>query len=95
MIVGNEFEVNVSLTFDATLAMLSDRLDTSVNYAEVTELIKREMAQPSKLLENVVCRIYGALVWRYPQVTRGYIELRKLNPPIGAQAEASAFEFRW
>lgn len=93
--VGNEFEVTVALTFDATQAMLSDRLDASINYAEVVDIIRSEMAQPSKLLEKVVCRIYSAIMWRFPQVHTGSITLRKLKPPVRGQLEAASFSFNW
>ncbi len=93
--VGNIFEITVRLRFEASQAMLTDRLDTTVNYAEVVDLIKREMEQPSKLLENLTCRIYRAIVWRYPQVVSGEIEVYKLHPPIAAKMGKAGFSFSW
>lgn len=93
--VGNIFEVTVRLRFEASQAMLTDRLDTTVNYAEVVDLVRREMEQPSKLLENLVCRIYRAILWRYPQVISGEIEVYKLHPPIPARMEKAGFRFTW
>lgn len=93
--VGNIFEVSVRLRFEASQAMLTDRLDTTINYGEVVELIQREMDQSSKLLENLTCRIYRAIIWRYPQVVSGEIEVYKVQPPIPAQMARVGFSYSW
>lgn len=94
-LVGNTFEVNVKLTFDAEYAMRSDRLDLTISYAEVIDIIKSEMAFPSKLLENVVFRLFQALTHRYPQIQQGEITVYKLNPPISAEVDRTGFTFSW
>ena len=48
--VGNDYLINLSLEYDFTRAMQTDELSGTINYAEVYELLKREMAKPSKLL---------------------------------------------
>lgn len=93
--VGNMFEITVRLRFEASQPMLTDRLDPTVNYAEVVELVRREMEFPSKLLENLACRIYRAITWRYPQIVGGDIEVFKLHPPIPSHMEKAGFCFSW
>ena len=56
-VVGNIFYVSVRLDCDLSLAMEADSVEYSVNYAEVVEIIKAQMAVTSKTLENVVFRI--------------------------------------
>lgn len=94
-LVGNTFEVNVRLTFDAEYAMRSDRLDLTINYGEVVQIIKSEMAFPSKLLENVVFRLHQAITHRFPQIQGGEITVYKLNPPIAAEIDRTGFTFAW
>lgn len=94
-VVGNMFEVSVSLNFACEHAMRTDRLDLTINYAEVISIVKSEMAFPSKLLEHVVLRIYEHLTHRMPQITGGSIELYKLNPPISAEVAKVGFKFAW
>ncbi len=94
-LIGNTFEVNVKLSFDAEHAMRTDRLDLTISYSEVVELIKSEMAFPSKLLEHVVFRLYQALTHRYPQLLGGEITVYKLNPPISAEINRAGFTFTW
>lgn len=94
-LVGNMFELNVILNYDASYAMRNDRLDQAVNYADVVELIKTVMATPSQLLENVVYRLYFDLVRRYQEITGGLITIYKLNPPIPARLDKVGFTFKW
>ena len=45
--VGNDYLVNLSLEYDFTRAIQTDELSGTINYAEVYELLKREMAKPN------------------------------------------------
>lgn len=93
--VGNEFEVTLHLECDMTEAMTCDRLDGTVSYADVIELVKAEMAVPSQLLEHVAWRIKSAVVRDFPKVTGGYIKVAKLRPPVTAQLESAAVMLKW
>lgn len=94
-LVGNMFEVSVSLRFVCEHAMRTDRLDLTINYAEVVALIREEMEFPSKLLEHVALRIYDHLIRRFPQITGGTLEIYKLQPPISAELDRVGFCFEW
>lgn len=93
--VGNMFEISVSLAFPCSYAMRTDRVDLTINYADVVDIIKQEMAFPSKLLENVVYRIYQTISIRFPQVTGGRIALHKIQPPISAEVARVGFVYEW
>ena len=75
--------------------MECDTLEDTVNYAEVVEIAKAEMAVPSRLLEHVVGRIRDAVMRRFPQITGGRIALRKMRPPISAELHAAGFAYEW
>lgn len=94
-LIGNTFEVSVKLTFDAEHAMRTDRLDLTISYAEVVDIIKQEMSFSSKLLEHVVFRLYQAITHRFAQISGGEITVYKLNPPINAEIERTGFTFNW
>ena len=90
-IVGGEYLVSLRLTLgDATAAIENDRLSGTVNYAEVYELVQREMAQPSALLEHVAGRILHALFDEFPLIMGAQVEVRKKNPPMGADCAGAA-----
>ncbi|MGM9853634.1 MAG: dihydroneopterin aldolase [Muribaculaceae bacterium] len=89
--VGNEFEVSATLAYDATGAMESDSIADAVSYADAAEVIAREMARPSALLEHVTGRIARALLDSLPAVTAGTVTVTKLHPPFPRQAAAASF----
>lgn len=55
--VGNDYVVNLDVSYDFSRAMETDELAGTLNYAELYELVKQEMEIPSKLLEHVAGRI--------------------------------------
>ncbi len=94
-VVGNYYEVNLKLCFLCQNAMRSDRLDHTINYADVVRLIEKEMSLPSRLLENVTYRIHTSLTAVFPQIISGEISIYKLNPPISSEIEKIGFVYRW
>lgn len=95
--LGNVYEVTVSLTYPPALAAAeSDDLSATINYAEVVEIVKRQMAEPSRLLEHVCGRMRRALMLKYPAVTKGKVTVTKLLPPIaGAQLAGASATLSW
>ncbi|MCH5221575.1 MAG: dihydroneopterin aldolase [Muribaculaceae bacterium] len=94
-IVGNTFEINAKLYFNAEKAMMTDNIDLSANYAAIIEMIKEEMSIPSNLLENVVYRIYRRIERQFPIITGGSITLYKQHPPIEEEVDRVGFSFSW
>lgn len=84
-VVGAEYTINISLSTDFTHAAENDSLNGTINYAEVFQLIKQEMAIPSQLLEHVAYRIAQSLFHHFPTVTEIQLTVNKQNPPMGAQ----------
>lgn len=93
--VGNTFRVDVTLIADLSRAMASDRVDDTINYALVIDIIKSEMAIPSRLLENVIWRMKDAFIRTFPTVTGGKITLCKLTPPISCEVESVGVSTQW
>lgn len=88
--VGNYFIINLKLTLDLTKATKSDDLNDTVSYAEIYELVKKEMRQSSKLLEHVAGRIISKIKSSYTKIEEVELKLSKLNPPVGGQVEAAS-----
>jgi dihydroneopterin aldolase len=89
-ISGNNFTVDLKLFFDFTKAIQSDNLEDTVNYAAVFEVVKKEMAVQSNLLEHVAGRIVNKIKQRFPQIESVEIRLAKMNPPVGGEAAEAA-----
>lgn len=94
-VVGNEFEINVLLNIRADEAIENDDISATVNYAVVVDIIKQQMEQPSRLLENVAGRIRKALVEEFPQIESGEVTVAKLAPPIAEQMNYVAVTIKW
>jgi dihydroneopterin aldolase len=82
-VVGATYEVNLTLQTDVSeTAYLNDQLSGTVNYAEVYEVVHREMDVPSQLLEHVCGRIATALLNGFSALQRVEVCVVKKNPPI-------------
>lgn len=90
--VGAEYTLNLRLKTDFSRASQTDDLTYTLNYAEVFQAVKAEMALPSKLLEHVVQRIAQRLFQDFPTLTEIKIALFKQNPPMGAECEETGVE---
>lgn len=95
--VGNAFEVTLSIDIDIPAEVyIEDSLNGTINYAHIIDIVKREMAIPSSLLENVAYRIKKALMEAYPQIMSGAIRIAKLLPPISnTELESVAVRISW
>lgn len=69
-LIGNEYVIDLKLKVDISKAAQTDEVTDTVNYAEVHNVIKTEMAIPSKLLEHAGGRIVQKL-------SRHFLILRK------------------
>lgn len=91
-IVGNDYLVNLMLDYDFSSAMKTDDLQGTLNYAEVYQKIREEMAVPSKLLEHVAGRIAHRLFSDFPEIQKLQLSITKVNPPMGADSDGAGVE---
>lgn len=94
-LVGNQFEISIHLRYPADEAVEHDRLEGTINYAEVVDVAKGVMATPSLLIENAAGRLKDALLTKFPGITGGMVRVAKLVPPIPAELESVAVVLRW
>ena len=87
--VGGEFFVSVKVGYPLEKAMISDDVADTLNYAALYELVKKEMMQPSSLLEHVMGRIVEAIEKAFPEVTSVEVKIKKVNPPMGSDSNGA------
>ena len=79
-ILGNDYEVNVSISFESAGKITA--LEETINYVTVYGIIKKRMETPSELLEtlaeDLVQRIYSA----DNRISSISVSIEKKNPPI-------------
>lgn len=90
--VGAEFLLSIRVGYDFSNAMHTDEVCDTLSYAEVYQLVKQEMKQPSALLEHVAGRIMNTLVEHFPTIKSIDLSLTKLNPPMGADCKGASVE---
>ena len=91
-IVGNDYLVNLVLDYDLSSALKTDDLQGTLNYAEVYQKVREEMAVPSKLLEHVAGRIAHRLFSDFPEIQKLQLSITKVNPPMGADSDGAGVE---
>ncbi len=81
--VGAWFTIDVTLKLDDHSCAFSDSIESTVSYADVYEIICREMKIASNLLEDVCRRIMERIFDAFKAVTEISITLAKDTPPMG------------
>lgn len=80
---GNLFLVDFRGETDIRKAVENDRLEDTVNYGEIYEVVRQEMEVASDLLEHVAGRIVRAVSDKFPEFVRFSVRVSKQMPPVG------------
>ena len=93
-LVGGEYSVSLTVEADLSKAVRTDDVTDTINYAALYEVVKSEMAVPSKLLEHVAGRIGQRAMDTFERITTLTIKVTKLNPPMGADSKGASVELK-
>lgn len=91
---GNQFEVKISVKTDFKNASKKDDLVGTVDYVQLYDIVKAEMALPSKLLEHVVERITNRVLNEIPAAMQVKVSLSKFNAPIGGPCRSATISLK-
>lgn len=80
-ILGNQYIVNAVVEFHEVTDVIV-RLNDTVNYAVVYEIIKKRMSIPTPLLETIVMEIGNEIHRQFPNLKSITISINKMHPPI-------------
>jgi dihydroneopterin aldolase len=78
---GNNFSVDTKVIVQLD-PDINDDLNGTINYEEIYLIVKKEMAEPSRLLEDVAKRILDKVFLRFENIDYAEVGVSKLNPPI-------------
>lgn len=84
--MGNQFVVNVKAGIDYVKV---ERLEQTIDYEIILQIIKHEFEKPTPLLEELAHRIEQAVVAQYPAIRYFYLSIQKRNPPLGSEVYSS------
>ena len=77
---GNMFEVDLSLQY--TRQEPIQKIEETIDYVALYEILKTQMQQRRELLETLGKEICDFIKEKYPQIISIHIDICKLNPPI-------------
>ena len=88
-IIGGIYLADVSYVVDS-IAVETDRIEETIDYSVIYDLVKMEMMKPSNTIEHVAGRTLKAIKARFPQTQELTVKITKCNPPVnGEMAGAS------
>ena len=91
---GNKFSIDAEVelkSFDSG----DDNIHDTVNYENLYNICKEEMANTQKLLETVVFNIITRVKDDLDNVTSGKVRLEKFSPQLGGKVGKAVVEMRF
>ncbi len=87
-VVGAEYLVNIMVETNTDDAEKNDNLQSTVDYVDIYNAIKKEMDKPSKLLESVMERMIVSIKGISADISGIDVSIKKLSPPIGGNVDS-------
>ena len=85
--IGGNYIVDVCIEADLSKPSATDKLNDTIDYSIVYQIVKSEMAVPSHLIEHVAARIVNKLKTTFSKTKSIEVKVTKLNPPIEGEVE--------
>lgn len=92
--VGGWYTLNLKAAISNHDSIESDRLEKTVNYADIYKIVCNEMKIPSQLLEHVCGRILNKLFEKFKNIEEIEISLAKDTPPMGGDRLSSCVRIK-
>ncbi len=86
-LIGTDYTVDVTMETDFTIAAQTDDLTKTIDYVVVYQVVKKQMAIRSNLIEQVGQRIVDELKATFPTIFKMDVKVTKHNPPMNGNVE--------
>jgi len=80
--IGNKYTVDVFMTLDMQEAVDEDKLEGTVNYERVYEIVAEVMGVDASLLEHLAGKLVKKIRATFSEVESVRVRISKHNPPI-------------
>jgi dihydroneopterin aldolase len=92
-LIGGDYTVDIEINTDYSKSFMSDKLNDTVDYCQVYEIVKDEMSINSKLIEHVANRIILRIKAEVKNNIEGIVvRIIKHNPPMNGQVNNVSVE---
>jgi dihydroneopterin aldolase len=88
--LGNQFVVDIEVSFDPAGDFNDDKLSNTLNYEQLYTIACEEMKINRQLLETVVQAMIDRIKAEFDFAETIKVRLKKLNPPLKGKVEASS-----
>lgn len=85
--IGSDYRVDLEVEANLITSAQSDHLSDTVDYVFLNKIVREEMLKPTHLLETVAKRILDRILNEDRRVSKVWVDVSKLNPPIGGDVE--------
>lgn len=94
-LIGSHFVIDIEVVFEQQQQSISERLDHTVNYEILFEIVQKEMRHTRKLLETVVEAINLETVKNYPFIVTMRTGIKKQHPPMAGEIDHAYVEISY
>lgn len=85
--IGGHYIVDVYMQTDFSRAARTDDLSQTIDYCAIYEIVKKQMATRSKLIEMAASQIHTHITRQYTAIIKLKVRVTKLNPPMNGNVE--------
>ena len=93
-LIGTNYTVDVIMETDFTEAAQTDDLNKTIDYVIVYQIVKKQMAIRSKLIEQVGQRIVDEIKATFATIKKLEVKVTKLNPPMNGDVSRVSITIR-
>jgi dihydroneopterin aldolase len=93
-ILGAEFGIDVSVGFELRYLPVTE-LDQTIDYTQLSQLVKARMSIPTPLLETIATEIAEEIRKQYSEVVKISVSIKKLYPPVNNFEGSLGVSFEW
>lgn len=92
-ILGGRYGLDVEVGFEEK--GMINKLEESVDYAVIFEIVQKVMDKPTPMLETIVMTIGEKIKEKYPLIEQLKVTITKFRPPIEKMEGDSAVIWEW
>lgn len=79
---GTQFKISLSIRIPFAEEMAEDKIENTISYADLHNIVIKEMHMPRNLMEKVAINIVDMIKMRFPQIISGKLTIKKIQPPV-------------
>ncbi|MDC3070922.1 dihydroneopterin aldolase [Bacteroidota bacterium] len=89
--LGGHFIVNLEIGFNSDKVISTDKLEDTIDYVQVIDIVKKQMKTTKNLIESAADEILDEL-FKLDLIQSVNIEIEKISPPVDANFEKISVE---